>query len=79
MDTIDARHLLDAGAASIHNNHPDALVRRTVLASVLVAAGVSRSSAAAINAFRIWATPLAKAHAPSRIFDLANARTPQNL
>lgn len=79
MDTIDARHILNAGAASIHNNHPDSLVRRTVLASVLVAAGVARSVPAAITAFQIWNTPLAKANTPTRIFEIANARTPQNL
>ena len=75
MKTIDTRLVLDAGAQNIHNNHPDALVRRTTLASLLVAARAVRSIDAGIIAFKIWNHPEAKTHSPDTILTLANERS----
>jgi len=77
MDTVETRHILDAGAQSIHNNHPDALVRRTTLAALLVAARAVRDINAGLLAFRIWAEPAAKAHPVATILTLANERSTQ--
>jgi len=74
MNTIDTRVILDCGAQSIHNNHPDALVRRTVLASILMTARAVRSIDAGLLAFRIWADPAAKQHEPAAILALANEK-----
>lgn len=77
MDTIDSRIILDAGVASLHANNPDALVRRSAMAALLVSARAVRSVEAGLLAFRIWASPDAKAHPPTRIFDIANEKAPQ--
>lgn len=77
MSTIDTRIILDAGAQNIHNNHPDALIRRSALASLLVAARLVRSIDAGILSFRIWAEPLAKAHPVDTILNLANEKAAQ--
>lgn len=74
MDTIDARVILDAGAAALHGNNPDNLVRRTSLASLLVAARAVKTVDAGIMAFRLWTSPEAKQHAPAFIFNIANER-----
>lgn len=74
MNTIDTKVILDCGAQSIHNNHPDALVRRTALASVLVTARAVKSIDAGILAFRIWSEPAAKQHEPAAILALANEK-----
>lgn len=75
MNTIETRIILDCGAQNIHNMSPDSLVRRTTLASLLVTARAAKSTEAAINAFRMWATPAAKAHEPAAILAIANERT----
>lgn len=74
MNTIDTRIILDCGSQNIHNMHPDALVRRTTLASLLLAARAVRSIEAGLLAFRIWAEPNAKGHEPATILALANEK-----
>lgn len=51
------KEILDAGAESTGVNHPDALVKRGVLAGVLVRAGVFEDTAQALTAFRYWSWP----------------------
>lgn len=74
MNTIETRIILDCGSQNIHNNHPDSLVRRTALASLLVTARAVRSIDAGLLAFRIWAEPTAKDHEPAAILALANEK-----
>lgn len=51
------KEILDAGAESSQGNHPDSLVKRGVLAGVLVRAGVFEDTAQALTAFRYWSWP----------------------
>lgn len=50
------KEILDAGANAI-GNHPDDLVRRSILSAVLVRAGVFVDPSQALRAFRVWAHP----------------------
>lgn len=56
MEDMLLKEVLDAGARSI-GNRPDDLVRRSVLAQVLVRAAVFEDVEDALSAFRFWANP----------------------
>lgn len=78
MNMIDTRIVLDAGAQNIHNNHPDALVRRTTLASLLVTARAVKSIDAGLLSFRMWSSPQTREHDPSFVFLAANTRVAES-
>lgn len=74
MDTIPTSAVLTRGAASL-GNHPDHLVRRSLLAQILVDCRAVKSVEAAILAFRLWAVPQAVEHTVETILRVANERS----
>jgi hypothetical protein len=74
MDTIQTATILDRGVKYL-NNHPDSLVRRTVLAQVLVDARLVRTIEAGVLAFRLWSVPgAAERYDVRAVIQLANER-----
>ena len=73
METISTTTVLDRGAQYL-SSHPDDLVRRLVLAQILVDSRAVNSVQAGINAFKMWAVPQSKIHSVETILGIANDR-----
>lgn len=71
METIPTQTVLDRGAKYL-GNHPDDIVRRIALATLLVDAKAARNIEAAVMAFRFWAHPNSRVYTPETILGLAN-------
>ena len=74
METIPTSAVLSKGASYL-GNHPDHLVRRIVLAQILVDCRAVKSIEAGILAFRLWAVPQAVEHTVETILRVANERS----
>jgi hypothetical protein len=73
METISTATVLERGAMYL-GNHPDNLVRRTVLAQILVDSRAVKSIEAGLLAFKLWAVPQSREHTIETILSVANER-----
>lgn len=77
METISTAAVLELGSKNL-GNHPDNLVRRTILAQLLVASRAVKSIEAGLNAFKLWSVPQSRELNISTILYLANERAKPN-
>ena len=77
METISTAVVLEEGSKNL-GNHPDNLVRRTLLAKILVDSRAVKTPEAALAAFKMWAIPESRDHPISAILNIANERSKPN-